>query len=207
MQKRKSKKVIKKQKIHLQPPAIGDMAITHGTTLRFVTNAAFQNEISVQNLLDTINVATSATVGFNLFRAVRIRKVELWCAAVSATAPTTIVLVFNGGTAPFVGDQVTHTDTVVGTARAAHVVARPSQKSWLSDWLVTSTAGAFALKVPNGTVVDVSLSFRGPDVNVPAAVQATQMFVGATAGNTLWRGLDGAAIATTVFLPQGVPTG
>lgn len=205
--KKNSKKVSRKPKLHLQPPQLNNLQLHHSTKLRFQTAVAYNNAITTQNLLDCIIFATTSTVGFDVFKTVKIRQVEVWSGATTAAVPTTVTVIFNGGTTFQGGDQVVHSDTVVGTARAAHVVARPQKGTYLSQYLISDAGNsAFSLNVPANAIVDVSLSFKGFDLVSPGPIMAVNALVAATAGVVYWRGLDGAAIASTVFVPIGVPT-
>jgi len=180
------------------PPPIQSFGITHATKLRFITNAAVQQQvITFQNLLDTFNFATSAVTAFQVFNRVKVRAVELWATPVIGNA-TSVQCEFTGNQAAQEGDGAIHTDTSMGI-EPAHVRARPSARSPLALFQGPGGAGvAFTLTCPSGTVVDVELTLRAlPGVatattNVPAA---------ATTGAWYYRGLDGLAAAATVFVP------
>jgi len=184
------------QQVIPHPPQIGGYQVNHATLLRFQTNAVVDTFITFQNLLDTLLMATSAVAGFDLFRLVKIRKVEIWAVPVIGNA-TSITLQYNGVTAGAVGDQQLHTDTSMGI-QPAHVSARPSPRCLAADFQPSSSAAAFSLTCPAGSVVDVSLSFRGAFAT-PVAVQ--NALVAASVGGVYLRGLDGLAKATSEFVP------
>lgn len=179
------------------PPPIRNYGITHSTKLRFITNAAQQQtSITFQNLLDTIFVALTTVTGAELFQAVRVRAVELWATPVIGGA-TSVQVEYNGTVAGIIGDTQIHTDTSVGV-QPAHVRALPAPRSGVALFQASVADQAFALTCPNGTVVDVELTFRGR----PGGFAPTQNApVGATAGAWYYRGLDGLAIGGTQFLP------
>jgi len=185
------------QQLIPHPPPIPDYGITHTTKLRFITNAAqVQTSITFQNLLDTINVALTTVTAAELFQAVRVREVELWATPVIGGA-TSVQVEFNGTVAGIIGDTKIHTDTSMGI-EPAHVRARPAARSGVALFQASVADQAFALTCPNGTVVDVSLTFRGR----PGGFAPTQNApVGATAGAWYYRGLDGLAAGATQFLP------
>jgi len=185
------------------PPAIPSYGITHSTRLRFITNAAQQQtSITFQNLLDTINVALTTVTAADLFQAVRVREVEMWATPVVGGA-TSVQVEFNGSVAGIIGDTVIHTDTSMGI-EPAHVRARPAARSGVALFQASVADQAFALTCPSGTVVDISLTFRGrPDVFAPTQNAP----VGATAGAWYYRGLDGLAAGATQFLPVVNTTG
>jgi len=185
------------QQLIPHPPPIQDYGITHTTKLRFQTNAAqSQTSITYQNLLDTINVALTTVTASELFQAVRVRQVEMWATPVIGGA-TSVQVEFNGTVAGIIGDTKIHTDTSIGV-QPAHVRARPAARSGVALFQASVADQAFALTCPSGTVVDVSLTFRGrPDVFAPTQNAP----VGATAGAWYYRGLDGLAAGATQFVP------
>jgi len=179
------------------PPSIQNIAVTHSTRLRFITNAAVaQTAITFQNLLDSILVATTNLAPFDLFQQVRVRSVELWAVPVLGGA-TTVQCEFRDQTAGFVGDAKIHSDTSMGV-QPAHLRVRPAAKSGTALFQFSSANSAFTLTCPSGTVVDVELTFRGLPQLATAAQNAS---VGAAAGAWYFRGLDGLAKAATVFVP------
>lgn len=201
----RNKEALWKPDISMHPPQINRLELTHSATLRFLSASvsAGRTNVTFQNLLDLMLVATTATVGIDLFQAVRVRRVRMWRAISGTTpsfTPTSLSLEFAGDTTGIVGDQDIHTDTSMGVV-PAHISARPSNNSLSSKWQVSSNNTAFYMFAPTGTVIDVELSYRsqfGPNVN--AAAQ--NALVGATAGTQYLRGLDGVAAATTNFPPE-----
>jgi hypothetical protein len=179
------------------PPQLGSFGITHSTRLRFIVNAAVnQTVITFQNLLDLINVAASAATAYQLFESVRIRSVEMWATPVIGNA-TTVQVEFAGASAGIRGDSKIHTDTSMGI-EPAYVLARPASMSGAALFQSSGANTAMILTCPSGTVIDVALTFRG----LPGAATATQNVpVAATTGAWYYRGLDGLAIAVTVFVP------
>jgi hypothetical protein len=165
--------------------------------MRFLANASFAGAITFQNLLDTYLVGTSATTVADVFQSVRIQSVEAWAVPALGTA-TSITVEFGGVTAGAVGDQDIHSDTSMGI-EPAHIVARPMKRSLASDFQVSSTAVAFLLRCPLGTVVDVTMDFIGQFM---ASVAAQNASVASTAGFFYMRGLDGVAAAATVLAPE-----
>jgi hypothetical protein len=179
------------------PPQIASYGITHTVRLRFITNAAVsQTSITFQNLLDLMLVGTAATVVYDLFQQVRIRSVEMWAVPAIGTS-TTVQCEFRSQTAGFVGDAKIHTDTSMGV-QPAHLRAKPMPRSGTALFQSSSATPAFTLTCPTGTVVDVSLTFRGlPNL----ATVAQNASVATAPGAWYYRGLDGLAKAATVFVP------
>jgi hypothetical protein len=175
------------------PPQIDRYEVTHKCRMRFTVLATTAGtNITFQNMLDMILIATSAVAGVDLFDLVRIRSVECWGQAALGT-PNTISINFNSTT----GDQSLHTDTSLGV-KPAHVLAIPSNKSLASFWQPSAGGNAFRIACVAGSVLDISLSFKTSS-NAPTAPSSA--LVGATTGELYFRGADGLATATTNFPP------
>jgi hypothetical protein len=175
------------------PPQLPSYGITRDMRLRFMQLAAGVTNITFQNLLDTILVATAATAASDLFEAVRINSIELWAIAAVGT-PATVILSFDGTTVGAQGDQKTHTDTSMGV-EPAHVKARPDPLTQAGQFQASAANVAFILDVPAGTVIDVSMTLRQPVQGT--AVASQNVLVGATTGAVYYRGLDGKTTALT----------
>jgi hypothetical protein len=204
MRSRKNRKgqrpprVVKMEMTH--PPAIRPQ-ITHTQRLRFVTNANIQQtNISFQNLLDAMLVATSATVAFDIFDAVKVKSVEMWSLFTNDGTPVTVNVSFPGGVTGGAGDAKEHADTSVGIS-PAHLHVRPDRTCAAAMWQGSSTFVAFQLTCPSQTVIDVEVSFRN---TIVAPVSSQNAIAGATTGQFYYRGLDGIAVATTKFTPQAL---
>jgi hypothetical protein len=173
-------------------------------TMRYVCKTAvgLQN-ITFQNLLDTVLFATSATAVYDVFVAVKVRRIRVWfCTASNTTAPASITVIYAGITSGAIGDQRVHSDTTMGI-EPAYLEARPTPKSLASNFQLSSTAVAFSLNVPAGAVIDVDLSFIGA---FASSIAAAVVGAGATTGATYLRGLDGGNVASSSF-PPSLPTG
>jgi hypothetical protein len=185
------------------PPPIPSFNVVHSTRLRFVLNAAFTGQITYQNLLDCILFSTSATVLFDLFFAVKVRQIEVWAINALGTS-TSVTVAFDGTVVGLVGNQVTHTDTSMGI-EPAHLRVSPAKKSLASMFQLNSTNAAFALNLPSGCVIDVSLSYKGSTAT--QAVSAQNVGAALTTGAIYYRGLDGVAVAASKFTPPiGIST-
>jgi hypothetical protein len=182
------------------PPSINPQ-ITYSQRLRFISNATGTQAVTFQNLLDCIFVATTPIVGYDLFDAVKVKAVELWCQGIT-NAPTTVNVDFSGASAGTAGSGQIVSDTSMGI-EPAHVLARPSKASACGQWQGSNTLIAFTLLVPNETVVDVVVSFRNTAV---APVLYQNAGAGMTPGQIYYRGIDGQSIAATKFVPQALET-
>jgi len=125
----------------------------------------------------------------------------MWSVPTLGTA-TTVSVIFNGVNAGATGDNMFHTDTSMGI-EPAHLSVRPSRKAQASQFQIQQATAAFTITAPMGAVVDVHLSFKGSTLGATQAAQNAS--VAAPVGSTFWRGLDGAAVATTPWLlPSGI---
>jgi hypothetical protein len=177
------------------PPPIKSYGITHTTRLRFVTNATVLTAITYQNLLDIVLVGQLATTLVDLFYGVRINSIEMWSLPAIGAA-STVTLIYSGATVGASGDQKTHTDTSMGI-EPAHVKARPDPRTQAGQFQPSSTAVAFTISAPTGTVLDVSLTFRNPIEGSATAAQNAGVAV--TISALYYRGLDGKAAAATSY--------
>jgi hypothetical protein len=176
------------------PPQIPSYGITRDVRMRFQSNAAVNQSITFQNLLDTVLVASGTTTGYDLFDQVRVNSVEVWAQSVVGT-PVTAIVSFAGQTAGSQGDRKTHTDTSMGL-QPAHIKCHPDPLTQAGQFQADENGvEAFLLDVPANSVIDVSMSLRQP---VTGQSNVTQNpLAGASAGVVYYRGLDGKASATT----------
>lgn len=180
------------------PPA-ANTALIHKARLRFITNAAFAGNIQWNHILDTINVATTATAATDLFWMVRVKRIQIWVNGLTNTSQS-IELTFTGLSTGIPGDEQMHTDMSMGV-EPAYIDARPSAKSMASLFQSSTNQVAWFMDIPAAAVVDLTCEFRNNFVGTAAAV--TNAPVGATAGAVYLRGLDGQAAATSKFTPVG----
>jgi hypothetical protein len=201
--KRRTGKYAQKMAVAIipRPMAVPNIGLTHSVKVRYASTAATQLAISWKNLLDSWVVSTAATTGFQLFDSVRIRAIEVW--AYSSAGPVTATVIFPGAVLGAQGDSSTHTDTSMGI-EPAYVRARPSKRSQASMFQSSSTNSAFDIFVPSGAIIDIDATFRCSMAGY-APTALTNALVAAIPGNVYIRGFDGAAAATTKFLPQGIP--
>jgi len=168
--------------------------------MRFVSNAAVFKNITFENLLDSIGVAVTAVLGYQVFDQVRLSSVEVW--SLPAIGTSNLVSVqFSGATAGSFGDGTVHSDNSMGI-EPAHVLAHPNSLSQSAQWQISSAGNAFALTCPTGSVIDVTCSFKTLSTQAPTALQ--NALVAATVGDIFYRGLDGLATAGT-SLPAQAP--
>jgi hypothetical protein len=85
------------------PPQLNGYQLVHNVTMRFIASSAVEMSITFQNLLDTWINAQTAVAGSDLFRAVKIKKVEVWATPVLGNA-VTVAVQFNSINAGLIGD-------------------------------------------------------------------------------------------------------
>lgn len=175
-----------------------------GVTYRFKKTNASVSTVNWSDLFNLYIVATSATVGYPIFDAVKLKKVRLYQMPIMNTSSTGFALapakiIFNGNPA----------GTSFGSDRMAQCEAGPFGGSCslkpappCDGWLNSVTAGiAFSVYGPIGLVVDVSLSVQlaGGITGAGTAVAST----GATIGRIYGNYLDASS---TQFLQNDVAT-
>jgi len=182
-----------------RPPPMRSNGIIHEHRMRFVANAAFNSNVTFQNLLDTVLFAASSVTGYDVFEAVRVNFVECWCTPDNGVS--TVTLVYTGFTVGAAGDQRVHTDTSSGI-EPAYVKGRPDPLTQAGLFQASTGAVAFSLQCPVNTVIDVHVTLR--QAVLGSFVAAQNSLSAATTGVTYYRGLDGKATAATVLPPVGV---
>lgn len=185
-----------------------------GIVLRFVATNNFGGNFGVTygNLLDAWFVAGTATVAYQLFDFVRIKKIVIrsmgvsrnYAAAVSQPTPpnATVGVEFYGLNLGNQGNGKQKSDSQIGYDVPAMVSLKPDPLSAVAQWQPSSTSNAFAIRAVDqdsnalsGTYVDVHVVYRNSaDVN-PAAVNSARS--GMQPGDLYFGGLDGLALANT----------
>jgi len=189
--------LLSKSVIPHPPPAVTQLR--HSQRLRFITNAAFAGNVTYQNLLDCILVATTTSISYQMFLMVKIRGVELWCNGLTNTSQS-LELTFTGNTPGSIGDEKMHSDMSMGV-EPAHILARPDKKSQASQFQPSTTNVAWFMDIPAATVVDVLVTYQNNFVGTGNV--ANTAATGATPGSVNLRGLDGLPSASTKFVPVG----
>jgi hypothetical protein len=177
-----------------RPPPINGYEVKHSRTLRFTTNAAVSQQITYQNLLDTILFTISATQAIDLFNVVRVRRVKIWAIPVLGQS-SSVLIIYDGAAIGFVGDREVHQDSSMGV-EPAYLSCSPSKQSLASKFQASGTQNAFFIECPTGSVVDVDLDFKA---DTQGAQVASQNTVTTVLTAIAYRGLDGLGSATSKF--------
>lgn len=193
------------------PPVKVWPTLKHVLRFQVATGGGGTRVISYADLMDSINVTPTATTAFQLYDLMRLRRVRIWTTNVQAAAGTAISantqckVAFIGGTNGQLGDMEEYEDVSVSPNFPAHLDVRPSPKSQLSQWQVSSAFVAMTMIAPFGSIIEIDIDFRMDSDIAPVAVSGGAP-VGATAGQVCFRGLDGLPIATTLLPPLFTPT-
>ncbi len=193
----------------IPPPLIRTQTFQNNFRTRFTFNTginAVSQNITVQNVLDTILHAKTTTTGSDVFHSVRIRSVNVYAAQANnvTSAPNTssIAVVFQGGGISLGGDGGEYAASMLGT-EPTMLRAVPRKNSFAGSFQVSSSQVLFILDIPAYAqgVIDVVADYR---TSIVTNVSCQNALVGATAGCLYFRGLDGLAIATSI-LPYFMP--
>jgi len=196
MKRTNKKRLAKKETWLAHPPPISNIPLTHSIRMRYTVTAAANLGITYQNLLDTWLFTTSATVAYQIFAQVKIRRVSAWAVPVIGGS-STVQISFRGLTVGASGNSVEKSDTSMGI-EPAYVSLAPSRRSQASQYQPSNGNEAFYLLLPAGAVIDVEASFQ----QYFGYSQAAQNAIAGSVGFVAVRGLDGLAKAATNFPPQ-----
>jgi hypothetical protein len=161
------------------------------------------NTITSQNIIDACGgIATSATSLHPIVGSFKIRSIKMWSPSVS-NALANCSVAWEGGV---FGLNTTVQDSSISVTTPAMVFAKPPTGSTANFWQSSAnlnTLFTISSNVSN-TIVDIKLSCVFSDnSSVPSAI----VVVGASVGSIYFLGLDGLPVATSKFIPIGVPTG
>jgi hypothetical protein len=160
------------------------------------TNAG-TTAITRAQLLNLIQVATSAVTTVRVFQAVRLKKVEMWTnPPVLGSTPVTCSCEWIGENSP----STVHSDTSMGV-QPAHVLSRPPASSSNRWWSLSGqqeTDNLIVLIFPADTIIDVSVQVRMVEQENPTAGDVP---AGASLGKLYGNYLDG--IVSGLLLPIG----
>ena len=165
---------------------------------RFNVATAGGYNVTCKDLGDLLCMADTATSAYQLGRAVRIRKVEMWAGPNAATlAPVTISCEFLGTGGDTTGNSRIWSDTSIGSTRVASLSVGPPKASRAAQWQdSTDTDILCQLGVPVGAIIDIHYSVVLRDgVGVSAVTGAV---AGATAVTVYLRALTSTSSTTAI---------
>lgn len=184
------------------PPREANVLLRH--IFRFRTDGA-NVDITAANLCSCLAVgyvANNSVVG--LFRAVRIRKIDIWfrapttLAGTSTGVPSASITWTNGTTSSFAPYSEVSA-TAMSNSEPTHFSVIPPPNSLQNNWCHSGVGNLFTCKVPQGGLVDVTLDLMFNDGDVGTTTPCAT----ATLGAVYAMPLDGSADA---LLPVGLTT-
>jgi hypothetical protein len=188
--KRSASSQARKAELPEVPPPL-QTTMTVGHVFRFQASAALSDvAVSRTSISNILNVATAATTSTRLVAAWRIKRVLMWGPMASDLVPVTASVEYPIVSGGFSNAPKLHSDTSMGSVRAARVDSKPPPGSVASMWNSgSSTDTLFSLNGPDNTVVDLHLTFVLLNGETPVAGNT---LTGATAGEVTAGRLDGA---------------
>ncbi len=184
------------------PPREANVVVRH--IFRFRTDGANVDitGANICGLLSAGYIANTSVTG--LFRAARIRRLEIWfrapttLAGTSTGVPSASVTWTNGTTSSF-APYSEISATAMSNSEPTYFSVAPPRDSLQRNWFHSGVGNLFTLKVPQGGIVDlhVDLMFNDGDVGTTTAVAS------GTLGAVYGMPLDGSADA---LLPVGLVT-
>lgn len=188
------------------PPKL-NMTTVVTRTFRFVSPAMrVQASVTVNDFLDLLCMATSATAAYRLLDSFTLKSIECWGLAVlSGATPNTLSVVLGGGaTFGMSGQNDTWTDTCTDVSRGPHVKVNVSPKDQVGQVQNTSsTARMIYMDLPAGTVVDIKARVHYRETVAALVVGSV---AGATVGTPYVRALNSNSSSADWLIPQGVAT-
>ncbi len=191
----------KSQSMKLTGPPPWDANIKFGKTLRFYTaNSATADQCTTREFLQMLGVATSSTVCWPIFMAMRVKRITIWGAAPAQGAVSTVSVLWNTGTGSTdVLEQVT--DTSANPAQGPYISTVPPRNSSCALWFGDSTVVVCFIAAPAGSVMDVEFDGRLADGTDGTTTSFT--IAGGTAGVLYTHGPQGN---TSTWVPIGRTT-
>lgn len=179
------------------PPPFQATFVVHKKIRWTAINSFTDTAITIQNVLQCFGVATTAVTGAPLFTSMKMKSVEMWAPASSATQ-IRIDFEYIFGAGGFAGPSKVFSDATMGTAFPAHLKARTPSRGIQSQWLQSNSVAFFQFSGPADTVIEVEATFVFQDAT---NVAASQTLVAAVPGATYIRSLDGLSLAAGNFTP------
>lgn len=159
--------------------------------LRFKATAASASTVlTAKSFADLLCVAATTTSAYAMASHTRLRKIEMWGPMASDLVPVTVTIDWIGSsTSGGFGKSNRVSDTSMGSAEPAHLVARPPPGSQIAEWLQGSSSNnVVQLVFPANTIIDLTYELVMFDDASTSAV--TGAVAGATVGANYVRSLD-----------------
>lgn len=164
---------------------------------RFSNTSAVSVSITRKNLLNLVQVASSAVTTVRVFQGVRLKGIETWSNPTAlGAAPSTSQVEWAGENSP----STVVSDTGMGV-RPAHIRTSPPPSSSNRWWCFSGsqeTDVLFTISLPANSICDITVELRLVEQEAPVAGDVP---VGATLGTLYGNYLDG--IAGALMAPVG----
>lgn len=147
---------------HKNPPQLSTEIVgTKTFRFRYEKDEIQTVNLFDQDLLNLLSVVYSPYT-FRVFESVKLKSIEMWNCNIQNTAHTISCEWLR--TYPYGNKTSIVSDTALGTAVAAHVMAKPPSDSLTASWIsaegAPSAPVALAnLVIPKGTIIDITVSF------------------------------------------------
>jgi hypothetical protein len=181
-----------------QPPML-EINVKARHIFRFTSLTSGPTAVTAANLTTVCgNVATTATNVRSIATSIKVNAIKIWSAPQSQGSSSTCSV-------NWFGDQFSPnklmSDTSVSVSKPAKILARPPPKSLASFWQNNTAGAIFDIVAPEGSVIDIDMSFFLNDNNVSPT---STTVVGKTIGNIYYGALDGT-FTTTTYPPVNLP--
>lgn len=155
-----------------------------------VISALSVQEYAIYNAVTSRIVATTATVGISLLKAIRIRRVQVWAAVTTQGTPAGVSILpttDDPGNNSFNDLPERILDVSISIDKPAYVDYRPKVTHPSGSWHYSNTItnGLFAISAPIGGIIDIDFEAI-LNANEPVATTVITL-AGATAG-TIYAG-------------------
>jgi hypothetical protein len=170
---------------------------------RFECIVTATSTISIPALLNCHLLAVSAVLGYSVFRAVRIKRVQLWMpvAIQGVAAEVTLTPISDGPTASnsFVDLPMTYQDSTISVDYPAYIDFRPKPTELSGSWHISSAGNDNLIDIvaQTGCIMDLTLEVIDNLTTVPLGY--TQVLAAATVGQQYCRAIGS-------FTPVGINT-
>lgn len=172
---------------------------------RFSSTSATITSITAAKLLNSCGVvASTTTVGNNIFGAAKVLSVKAWTPPASQGSNATVSILWASAGANYTsGLEVM--DSTNSVSVPATIRSRPPQNTLASFFQTNSgSATLFTLTCPVGTIIDVTVRLVMNDALTVDAAPGTCVLAGATVGSVYYTPLDGHG---GIYTPLGLTLG
>lgn len=188
------------------PSLVASISINHTARFANAIGSSVAYNITVNDLLDLWCTAATATTGYRLFDAIRIKRIRMWFASNAAsTSNSAFIEDYATGSSTMAAPSRTRIQSAVDFSETQMIVWKPVKFSVQASWYSTqtySTNVVLRMSVPANAIFDVDFEAVLADGQVGASQTATAIAAG-TAGQVYCRAF-GCSTSTTALAPIGL---